>query len=183
LNVRRKYQTFWPRFWAGWIDALVFLPLYFVDSSVQGTTAAPIVLALWFVLYTFSTDVYTVAMHARYGQTLGKMLMGVKVLDLSETRLSLRQALLRDVVPIAFSLIAVMSGVPRVLAGLDPYWDASNFTWIDKIWMFGSLLWFVAELVTMLTNAKRRAVHDFIARSVVARVDYLGIEIKDNAAA
>ena len=29
--------------------------------------------------------------------------------------------------------------------------------------------WFAAELITMLTNAKRRAVHDFIARSVVVR--------------
>jgi uncharacterized RDD family membrane protein YckC len=31
-------------------------------------------------------------------------------------------------------------------------------------------LWFLAEVVTMLTNEKRRALHDWIAGSVVVRV-------------
>ena len=183
MEVLRKYQTFWPRFWAGWIDVLIFLPLYFVDSWVQGATAAPAMLALWFIAYTFCTDIYSVSMHAHYGQTLGKMAMGVKVLDLSEAKLSLRQAVLRDIVPIALSLTTVVNGLPRVLAGLDPYIDPSEFNWIDKFWLFGSLIWFVAELATMLTNAKRRAVHDFIAKSVVVRVSYLPSEANDGAAA
>jgi hypothetical protein len=34
-----------------------------------------------------------------------------------------------------------------------------------------SLLWFWAEVLTMLTNNRRRAVHDFIAGSVVVRSD------------
>jgi uncharacterized RDD family membrane protein YckC len=34
-----------------------------------------------------------------------------------------------------------------------------------------ALAWFTLEIVTMLSNRKRRAVHDFIAGSVVMRVD------------
>jgi len=49
--------------------------------------------------------------------------------------------------------------------------------------MYGSLVWFVAELVTMLTNAKRRAVHDFIARSVVVRLSHLEARAKVDARA
>lgn len=32
-------------------------------------------------------------------------------------------------------------------------------------------LWFVAEVLTMLTNEKRRALHDFIAGTVVVRTN------------
>jgi uncharacterized RDD family membrane protein YckC len=170
MDVLRKYQTFWPRFWAGWIDGLVFAPLYFVDQWLHDMTTAPFALALWFILYIFSTDAYSVLMHARYGQTLGKMIMGVKVLDLSESRLSLRQAALRDIVLIVFSVVTVASGLPRVLAGLDPYPEPSEFSALDQFWLYGPFIWFAAELVTMLTNSKRRAVHDYIAGTVVVRV-------------
>lgn len=37
----------------------------------------------------------------------------------------------------------------------------------------GSLLWFVAEIVTSLMNQKRRAVHDFIAGTVVVKTEYI----------
>jgi len=40
-------------------------------------------------------------------------------------------------------------------------------------WLLSSLpmLWFLAEVLTMLTNKKRRALHDFIAGTVVARTN------------
>jgi hypothetical protein len=37
--------------------------------------------------------------------------------------------------------------------------------WADPFW------WLAVELLTTLTNAKRRSVHDFLARSVVVRTD------------
>src|SRR5207248_6148916 len=118
MDVPPKYRTFWPRFWAGWIDGLIFLPLYFIDSWIQSATTETAVLAFWFIVYTFSSDAYSVLMHAKWGQTIGKMLTGVKVLDVSEAKLSFRQALLRDIVLIVFSLIAVANALPRVLTGL-----------------------------------------------------------------
>jgi uncharacterized RDD family membrane protein YckC len=182
MDVLPKYQTFWPRFWAGWIDALVFVPLWLIDSWLEGTKV-PLLLALWYVLYTLSFDIYSVVMHAKYGQTIGKMAMGVRVLDLSEAKLSLRQALLRDAVPIAFSVIAIVQGLPLVLAGLSPYQSGAELGWIDMLSLGSSLIWFGAELVTMLTNSKRRAIHDYIAGSVVVRVSYLEAEATGNATA
>jgi|KBSSwiStaDraftv2_1062776.scaffolds.fasta_scaffold128226_4 hypothetical protein len=40
-------------------------------------------------------------------------------------------------------------------------------------WLLMALpgLWFLAEVLTMLTNAKRRALHDFIAGTVVVRTN------------
>jgi uncharacterized RDD family membrane protein YckC len=39
-------------------------------------------------------------------------------------------------------------------------------------------LWFLLEIATMLTNEKRRAVHDFIAGSVVIRDEFWRNEAK-----
>jgi uncharacterized RDD family membrane protein YckC len=169
MEIQRRYQTFWPRFWAGWIDGLVLIPLAGVDWLVQRVTDAPILLALWFVLYTFGYDIYSVTLHAKYGQTLGKMAMGIRVLSASEAKLSLRQALLRDAVPILISSVSIIYWLPRIASGAGQYSDSLELTWVDEASIFGSLIWFVAELVTMLTNSKRRAIHDFIAGSVVVR--------------
>jgi len=145
------------------------LILWPADAWFQETIKTPAILAAWFVVYTLALDFYNVAMHARYGQTLGKMVTGVRVLDASGGKLSLRQALIRDSVPMMLSLLAVGDAWPRVFAGLDPYGNG-EFTLLFQLQMYGSIAWFAAELLTMLTNTQRRAVHDFLARSVVVRV-------------
>lgn len=111
---------------------------------------------------------YSVIMHAKYGQTLGKMFTGVMVLDVSERRLSLWQALLRDGFYIALMIVCVIIELPLVLDGENLY-DAP--TRATNVLLYGSLVWGLAEMVTMLTNSKRRALHDFIARSVVIRME------------
>ena len=42
-----------------------------------------------------------------------------------------------------------------------------------SFWLLSALpaLWFLAEVLTMLTNEKRRALHDFIAGTVVVRTN------------
>ena len=183
MNVPEQYRTFWPRFWAGWIDALVFLPLWPVDSWIENATKnSPAVAAAWFVVSALLFDIYSVGMHARYGQTLGKMVVGVKVLDLGGGKLSLGQALLRDSVLIILNVLAVADGLPRVLAGLEPY-RRGEFTWLGQLELYGSLIWFAAELLTMLLNSKRRAVHDFLAHSVVIRLSVSERAAGDHAAA
>jgi uncharacterized RDD family membrane protein YckC len=183
MEILPKYQTFWPRFWAGWIDVLIFVPIWLIDSWLANSRGLPLLLASWYILYTLSADIYSVTMHARYGQTIGKMVMGIRVLDLSESSLSLRQALLRDAVPIVFSVIAITQGVPLILVGLSPYYSVGEASWIDILTLGSSLIWFGAELVTMLTNSKRRAIHDYIAGSVVVRVSYFEAEAKSRVPA
>ena len=183
MNVPAQYRTFWPRFWAGWIDALVFLPLWPVDSWINtATKTSPILAAGWFIISTLLFDIYSVAMHARYGQTLGKMVTGVKVLDLTGGKLSFRQALLRDSVPIILSVLAIVDGLPSVLVGLDPYHNG-QFTWLLLLQLWGSFIWFAAELITMLFSSKRRAIHDFLAHSVVVRLSASERVAGDHAAA
>jgi uncharacterized RDD family membrane protein YckC len=180
--IEARYQTFWPRFWAGWIDAAIWLPLLFLDFWLEEHVQSPVFLALWLIAYTLSFDIYSVAMLAKFGQTLGKMAMGVRVLDISERKLSLRQAVLRDCVPIGLSLLIIFDDLPRVLAGVNRVNDG-ELGLVMQVGMYGTLLWFAAEFLTMFMSSKRRALHDFIAGTVVVRTRLASVAAEHDATA
>jgi len=169
--IEPKYQTFWPRFLAGVVDGLVFLPLSFLNVAAYQEGVPIWVRSIWYVLWSFAFVTYVVVMHALYGQTLGKMANHVKVLDVSESKLSWTQAFMREAVRVGLTLILVVYKLPRVVAGEDPNRPVQPEMLGFAVWLAlaASGGWFAAELITMLTNSKRRAVHDFIAGSVVVR--------------
>ncbi len=167
--IELKYKTFWRRFWAGVIDGFVLLPFSFLDSLISASITAKGVLAIWFIISSFTYLAYSVLMHGKFGQTVGKMVTRVRVLDLSESKLSMFQAFLRDSVAIVFTAILIASYLPTVINGVNPYAAQELSLWTTVLRYTWSI-WFSAEVVTMLTNKKRRAVHDFIARSVVTRI-------------
>jgi uncharacterized RDD family membrane protein YckC len=164
-----KYRTGLKRLWAAIVDWIVFLPLLLVAKWIYQTTNNISTLFAWETFVAFAPLVYSVILHYKYGQTIGKWVASVKVLDLGETRtLTLRQALYRD----SFYLLVAVIGV--VYHGFllsktdDPVGvlnDYSSFADNPVFW------WTLIELITMLTNAKRRAVHDFLAKSVVVRTE------------
>jgi len=155
------------------VDGVVFLPLYWVDRWIWDTVSTPAVLVPWFVVDSSSFVLYSVLLHGCFGQTLGKRLMGVKVFDVSGSKLSLKQAVLRDSVYIALVVYGLIIDLPTVAKGQNPYSSATELSVALLVSLYASLGWFALELVTMLANSKRRAIHDFIARSVVMRVDAL----------
>lgn len=164
---RLKYRTFWPRFCAGFVDGIVFLPLslFLQWLSPRVPTGA---LALLYVVSTMTGLAYNVLLHGIYGATLGKMAMGVKVLDVSEARLSMRQAFLRDSPWIILTIVEVVFGLRVIAQGGNPLRPQEALA-VPAALSAVSLLWFLAEMATMLLNDKRRALHDWIAGSVVVR--------------
>ena len=95
--------------------------------------------------------------------------MRVKVLDASETRLpSVRQAVLRDVLYIAIASLVLVDLI-YVMTN-DVHAEAiAHGAAIERAITWGSFAWFSVEILTMLGNVKRRALHDFIANTVVIR--------------
>jgi uncharacterized RDD family membrane protein YckC len=163
-----RYRTFWSRFWAGLIDGLVFLPLGILNVYLSRPGRSPLVLVSWAIFFNSTVWAYSIIMHARFGQTVGKMVMHVKVWDVSESRLpSLKQAFLRDIGTVLINVAFVIYFVYLVLshryvngAELNSDLPASIISWADSGW-------FWLEVITMLTNRKRRALHDLIAGTVV----------------
>jgi uncharacterized RDD family membrane protein YckC len=121
---------------------------------------------------------YTIFFHARWGQTLGKKAMNIRVVKVSGEPISWREAFLRSSVDIVLrtlvmigTLIALLhfpesafGQVARAqwskhLADFSPVW----LSWVNIL----SNIWFWSELVTLLFNKKKRALHDLIAGTVV----------------
>ncbi|MFO1337800.1 MAG: RDD family protein [Burkholderiaceae bacterium] len=164
-----KYQTSWRRFWAAMVDGIVFVPMGFLDDWLLSPERPQLVVIGWATVAYSSYWLYSVLLHARFGQTVGKRLLGVKVLDIQEHRVpTLPQALLRDVGPVVLDTCSLVYLVYLVRTGTYVR-GVENVTLPDEILMWASVAWLVVEFLTMATNDKRRALHDYIAGTVVVR--------------
>jgi len=149
------------------IDGLVFLPLILVERLAILPTYNKVGFILWQMFCITFACGYSVILHARYGQTLGKYLMRIKLMDISElSPITLKQAIMRDIVGIVINCAALiylmlkLQNTDIITDRYDDFMQPWASTWL---WM---------ELITMLSNRKRRAIHDFIAGTVVIRLNY-----------
>lgn len=164
-----KYETFGARVSAGILDGLVLLPLS-IPMIVVEMTSKPWpawALILVHVLTPLASYAYSILMHGRYGQTLGKMWAGVKILDVGESKpITYFQALKRDAVPLLFFIILLPVELHLIQQGEYGFAEIRTSPWHR---ILGSLMWgwWGLEILTMLFSRKRRAVHDIIAGTVV----------------
>ncbi|MGB7068349.1 MAG: RDD family protein [Pyrinomonadaceae bacterium] len=159
-----KYHTFGPRFWALVLDSILLLPLGIADSVASEMTGGYSRLGLS-ISITIVYITYFVVMHAVFGQTVGKMLMKVRVLDLSESKMRPVQALLRSLPELMLSLASVafmFFFIPR-----ESIVDPAEF-WRNPFQIL-MLLWAMADITVFFINDKRRALHDMIAGTVAVR--------------
>lgn len=182
VSSEKQYLTFWPRLWAGCVDGLVLWPLHAIFTLIlQLDIPVWQLITVWF-LQVFPHWIYSVSMHGKYGQTIGKMVTRVKVVDAkTHNPISFRHAILRDSIPILGIIALTVYHVYLLATGTvssDHFIDIESTTEINREFatgfiLFGSILliWYVAELITMLTNEKRRALHDFIASTLVVRTN------------
>jgi len=165
-----KYQTGFKRLGAAIIDIIVFIPFILIEQWAQEKNDNSSVIISYIILNAFLPLLYSIILHYRYGQTLGKWVVGVKVVDISELKgLTLKQSVVRD----SFGLVTEVAGLVYFVTIFmnadrseflyDLYNDYADFTTLPFF------CWAGIELISMLMNRKRRAVHDFLAKSVVIR--------------
>jgi uncharacterized RDD family membrane protein YckC len=174
-----RYAGFGPRLASLLLDFIIMLPL--------------IALQFWgfaefrlFDVYNFLPGIvfglfYSVYLVRRFGGTPGKLMVGIRIRKLDGEPVGYREAFLRYLpdfvlnilVSIAFIMaifqltdteyhsLAFMERTRRIVE-LEPSWH-SPLQWIQTAWVWG-------ELIVLLTNRKRRALHDFIAGTVVVHV-------------
>jgi uncharacterized RDD family membrane protein YckC len=105
----------------------------------------------------------------------------LKVLDESFDRLTTKQAILRTSIDIFFGLILTYGFIRAMLgSNVDPfemenpdiYYDKikNNFSYSHKILDILNYFWLVSEFIVMNFNIKKKAIHDYIANSVVVNV-------------
>ncbi|MFC1552595.1 RDD family protein [Candidatus Latescibacterota bacterium] len=85
---------FWRRIAAAWIDSFVIYSIAVFLITITAKIGLRVALE---PLYIVFAAVYGTALIAWRGQTIGKMLLGISVSTISDARLSLRVALVREV--------------------------------------------------------------------------------------
>jgi len=123
---------------------------------------------------------YEVCCHARWGQTLGKMAARTKVTMRDGFPVTWRAALFRSAVGMGFTLAFI--GTRAAALYRAPETAFSGATWAARhaalmlhspeplIPPFVGQAWFWSEAIVMLLNRERRALHDFIADTMVVDV-------------
>jgi uncharacterized RDD family membrane protein YckC len=117
----KQYETTRKRFWAGTIDGLILTVLANLRNYLlnDGAFVYNETIIIVFSLLEIS---YGVLLHFFYGQTVGKMLMKIKVIDVSETKnITLTQSVFRDFFYIlSFCVFVVLSGYAMIIGEVSP---------------------------------------------------------------
>lgn len=198
----RKYRTFWERFAASLIDGVVLGPVGYPTTILIGYGPRAVAIA-WVLVTFPAAWAYTSYCHGRWGKTLGKHALGILVVrSEDESRLGYVRAIRRDAGAIVLSVFGTAMLVGFLLGDGDTDafrvfdQDRVEFTdeeiengdagelfrkafsesfppWQLMIMPAMSLIWSIAELATMLSNPRRRAIHDLIGGSVVIKAKAL----------
>jgi uncharacterized RDD family membrane protein YckC len=164
------------------LDIVILLPLYFLDQYIYGHGK---LLFIFGILTHFLIIVwYFIFLVQKYGGTPGKLIVGIKIIKLNGEAITWTEAILRAIVSIIISILGTIISImislnidssvynpldfkqkTEYLKTIFPVLSKS-YTWINNIWFWG-------ELFVLLTNDRKRAIHDFIAGTVVVRAKYI----------
>jgi uncharacterized RDD family membrane protein YckC len=171
-----RYAGFWPRLGSSLLDRAIVL-------SLSG-------LVLWgemnyrlFDVYYLFPEVlfglfYSIYLVKRFGGTPGKLIMGIRIRKLDGGPVGYREAFIRNLPEFVFSVAIPVAFIGPLLHMSDAEYLSLSFlsryqrlaalapSWYNTAWIAQNI-WFWGELIVLLTNRKRRALHDFIAGTVV----------------
>ncbi len=175
------YAGFFRRTLSVVIDFLIFFPLFFFFRYAEGVEIHDVIFIILLTALIF--PIYSVVFHYFFGATIGKLITRIKVTKPDGTKIVFRQALLRSSVDIVlFSIMAVAEILAIFEAGTEKYFYATYLgrdaliqpylpIWLGTV-KLSSQIWHWSELVVMLTNKRMRALHDFLAGTVVIYKKY-----------
>ena len=171
-----RYAGFWPRLGSLLLDTIIILPL--VAVTFLGDSSFRLFQVYYFIPGTLFWLFYSVYLVRRFGGTPGKLIVGIRIRKLDGTPVGYREAFLRYLPDFVFSLLTSVALIFAVLHITDAEYYSLSFVdrnnrlfqlaprWYNWL-QWTSTAWYWGELVVLLTNRKRRALHDFIAGTVV----------------
>jgi len=170
------YAGFWKRFGASLVDSFVLFPVGIIfllleRISIWSAIGVTLVSGIFFTAYI-------IYFHYRYGATLGKMAAGIKVTLPNGSPIGIKEAFLRSCVELGLSIATMLAHLSALTntdaeqyrsldwIGRDAYVMSLTPAWhqtVETIYW----IWFWSEVVVLLFNERKRALHDIIAGTVV----------------
>jgi uncharacterized RDD family membrane protein YckC len=171
-----RYGGFWPRAAALALDALINLPL--MAFVLWAGPRYRLFQIYFFIPWTALALFYDVYLVRRFGGTPGKLIMRLRVRKTTGEPVGYREAILREAPNLLLGTLATAAILPGSLAmtdaqfhALSPRARSQQLAQLAPAWSkpfkIANSIWTYSELAVLLTNRKRRALHDFIAGTVV----------------
>jgi len=186
LNGHKVYAGFWRRLCSFYVDVLIIVPLgiFFVWLEGFDRTLSIFIVAISSVLFAM----YNVFFNARFGGTPGKLALGIRITKPDGSRIGWKEAWKRSAVDLVFSFFVLVLQVWSLFL-VDPA-DYASMKWLQRgslvlkyypdsyhtIQMFQNI-WIWSEFVVLLFNTRKRALHDFIAETVVIKKNFVKQQI------
>lgn len=171
-----QYAGFWKRFGAYWIDVMTFLPI--IALSLWGNEQSRLFQLYWLIPGLVIGIWFHVYLVKKYGGTPGKLLLKIKIAKIDGSDVGYKEAVLRYSVLFVISFVMSVGLLPVVLEMTDTEYFSMGWqertlymlehtpSWYNAVNIVMNI-WIWSEFLVMLTNKKRRALHDFIAGTVV----------------
>lgn len=181
MNGKKVYAGFWKRFCSGFIDGVILIPFSYLVVWLQSfnITMAITVAILSLILF----PMYDIFFNARFGGTIGKLAVGIRITKPDGLHIGWLEAWKRSFVDLFFTFTlwgiqiwaltqvdpisyTSLGWTPRtvLLHSYYPMWYKSLFN-LQYIWVW-------SEVLVLLFNKRKRAIHDFIAGTVVINKEF-----------
>ncbi|MBO9594145.1 MAG: RDD family protein [Niabella sp.] len=161
-----KYSTLTARIFAALIDFVPVGLLYLINISViSPLDAAAAYITGIFVTFIFPLFYY-IYLQYRYGQTYGKWVMKLKIVNVNPSqKITLQQILIREGIYLA------LLGAQSFIRLTGAHMDENTATLIpSSVNFYLSLaldVYFTADVLILIFSTKRRALHDLLSGTVV----------------
>lgn len=171
-----KFATFWPRLGAGFLDGIIIL-LFTVPITYFNITNWKIPSV--YILTCLISIPYKPLMEYRYGATLGKMAVGLKVVGRNFDKVTWKEEMRRVsfyLIPSIFTaFLELRNYFSADFISIKDYREYNQYivssnpaiSWLNGI----IIILLVADCITFFSNFQRRALHDVYAGTYVIERD------------
>ncbi len=172
------YAGFWRRFGAFWLDFLIMLPwtalITYINNEGRLNTLYTLVPSY---LFFFFYSIYTVK---RWGGTPGKLITKIIIVRKDGKKAEWREAILRHAVQFIIGIPVSIAFIMVLLKMTDQEYSKMDFM-TRSLFIMGSMpvwykpinwanqIWIWSEFLVLLLNKRKRALHDFVAGTVVIK--------------
>jgi uncharacterized RDD family membrane protein YckC len=176
------YAGFGSRLGSMLLDFIFVLPVVLLVLYLNGlgknvffyTIIPNLLFSVWYHVY----------LPKRYGGTPGKLTVGISIIRIDGQPIGWNEAILRHIVMLVLAILsAIIMSVSLMQADETTYMGLSwlekskylmafsplffsFYQWVSNIWVWG-------EFIVLLTNERKRAIHDFMAGTVIVKTKYV----------
>ncbi|MBC2601666.1 RDD family protein [Puniceicoccus vermicola] len=181
IEGKHVYVGFWMRLAAGLADALILISFGFLFAwleSIDRNLAIAVTIPSA-TLFAF----YNIFFNARFGGTPGKLFFDIRITRPDGTPIGWRHAWWRSSVDLFFAVLFLCVKI-WALSQIDPE-TYTELDWLNRsqelssfypAWygLLGilSAVWVWGEFIVLLLNKRKRAIHDFIAGTIVIKKEF-----------